>query len=241
MASKDYYSILWVNKSSSEAEIKKAYRKKAMEWHPDKHKWDKKAEDKFKEINEAYQVLWDSKKKAQYDSFWSAWDYSWFSSWWYEWFEDIFKNYSGSSKKYSKQNYDFSDIFSNMFSSSWSWSGKTYSSDPYEWFWSQFSSKTNANTRPKPVEASLDVEKVYEVPIFDLLLGTKLNIETIYNENLKLKIPECTKPWTRFKIKWKWRTSEWKIWDMFVITEAKMPKQIPDDVKSLLESIKYSL
>jgi DnaJ-class molecular chaperone len=85
------------------------------------------------------------------------------------------------------------------------------------------------------------VEKTYELPIFDLILWTKLNIETVYWENLKLKIPEWTKPWTKFKIKEKWRKTEWKTWDMFVIAEAKMPKNIPDDVKILLESIKYRL
>tara|TARA_B100001287_G_scaffold27757_2_gene19965 strand:- start:37 stop:1080 length:1044 start_codon:yes stop_codon:yes gene_type:complete len=70
--SKDYYSILGVNKSSSEDEIKKAYKKLALKYHPDRNKNDKKAEDKFKEINEAYQVLGDREKKSQYDTFGSA-------------------------------------------------------------------------------------------------------------------------------------------------------------------------
>lgn len=60
---KNYYDILGVPKSASEAEIKKAYKKMAMQYHPDRNKWDKKAEEKFKEINEAYQILSDSTKK----------------------------------------------------------------------------------------------------------------------------------------------------------------------------------
>lgn len=71
MASKsDYYDILGVTKSASADELKKAYRKQALEWHPDRHKDDKEpAEKRFKEINEAYQVLSDSNKRAAYDQY----------------------------------------------------------------------------------------------------------------------------------------------------------------------------
>lgn len=69
MTKKDYYSILGVNKTATEDEIKKAYRKLAMKLHPDKNPGDKKAEDKFKEATEAYDVLSDPKKKANYDQF----------------------------------------------------------------------------------------------------------------------------------------------------------------------------
>ena len=70
--SKNYYDILGVSKSASEAEIKKAYKKKAMQYHPDKNAGDKNAEAKFKEINEAYQTLGDTSKKKNYDQFGSA-------------------------------------------------------------------------------------------------------------------------------------------------------------------------
>ena len=69
---KDYYASLGVSKSASEAEIKKAYKKKAMEYHPDRNTGDKQSETKFKEINEAYQVLGDREKRANYDKFGSA-------------------------------------------------------------------------------------------------------------------------------------------------------------------------
>ena len=66
---RDYYEVLGVEKSASAEEIKKAYRKKAMQFHPDRNPGDKTAEEKFKEVGEAYEVLSDADKKARYDQF----------------------------------------------------------------------------------------------------------------------------------------------------------------------------
>lgn len=69
MAKRDYYEILGVTKNASDDEIKKAYRKLAIKYHPDKNPGDKEAEAKFKEINEAHDVLSDKQKRARYDQF----------------------------------------------------------------------------------------------------------------------------------------------------------------------------
>jgi molecular chaperone DnaJ len=69
MAKRDYYEILGINKNATAEEIKKAYRKKAIEHHPDKNPGDKTAEEKFKEAAEAYDVLSDPNKKARYDQY----------------------------------------------------------------------------------------------------------------------------------------------------------------------------
>lgn len=66
---KDYYDILGVSRSATQDEIKKAYRKLAVKYHPDKNPGDKEAEDKFKEVSEAYEVLGDEDKRKQYDQF----------------------------------------------------------------------------------------------------------------------------------------------------------------------------
>lgn len=110
MAKKDYYEILGIQKGASDDEIKKAFRKLALQYHPDRNAGDKEAEEKFKEINEAYQVLSDPQKRSQYDQFGTAdfngggfegggFDFSDFGG-----FGDIFDSFfgggfSGSSRK----------------------------------------------------------------------------------------------------------------------------------------------
>ena len=81
---KNYYSALGLKKGASEEDIKKAYRKLAMRYHPDRNAGDSKAEEKFKKVSEAYAVLSDKKKRGQYDQFGSEGFHQKFSQ------EDIF-------------------------------------------------------------------------------------------------------------------------------------------------------
>ena len=69
MSKRDYYDVLGVPKSSTEKEIKKAYKRLAMKYHPDKNQGDAQAADKFKEIKEAYEILTDADKRGQYDDY----------------------------------------------------------------------------------------------------------------------------------------------------------------------------
>jgi curved DNA-binding protein len=85
MATKDYYKVLGLEKTTPEGEIKKAYKKLAFKYHPDKNPGDAKAEERFKEISEAYAVLSDKSKRAQYDQFGSSGFHQRYSQ------EDIFK------------------------------------------------------------------------------------------------------------------------------------------------------
>jgi DnaJ-class molecular chaperone len=76
MAGRDYYEVLGVNRNASEKEIKQAYRKLARKHHPDVNPGDKSAEAKFKEINEAYEVLSNPEKRRKYDQFGAQWQYA---------------------------------------------------------------------------------------------------------------------------------------------------------------------
>ena len=106
---KDYYKILGVERSASEDDIRKAYRKLAMQYHPDRNPNDKQAEERFKEINEAYQVLNDPKKRTHYDrlgSDYSTWqrrgapgDFNW---------DDYVSGYPGGTRVNME---DFEDLF----------------------------------------------------------------------------------------------------------------------------------
>lgn len=110
---KDYYAILGVQKSATDADIKQAYRKLSRELHPDKHKGDKGKEAKFKEVNEAYEVLSDSTKRGNYDRFGNA-DFNGFGGGG----GGGGGGFGGFSQGFEGMNFngDLNDIFSSFFS-----------------------------------------------------------------------------------------------------------------------------
>lgn len=121
---KDYYNVLGVGKNASAEDIKKAYRKLAVKFHPDKNPGNKQAEEKFKEISEANDVLSDPEKRKKYDQFGENWAH-------YETagaggYGDQYRQYGSGGKQYSMNEEDlknmfggsgggFSDIFENLF------------------------------------------------------------------------------------------------------------------------------
>jgi curved DNA-binding protein len=170
MAEKDYYKILGVNKSASDEEIKKVYRKLAMKYHPDHTKGDKASEETFKQISEAYAVLSDKEKRSQYDTFGSAGFQQRFSQ------EDIFR---GS---------DFSDILREFgFGGSSFFSGKRGGNRFSFGSGSPFGARQQAQMKGSDL--------VYELPLSvrDVATGTSKVVNFQHKgrtERLTVKIPK---------------------------------------------------
>ncbi|MFR8441973.1 MAG: DnaJ domain-containing protein, partial [Campylobacter sp.] len=108
----DYYEILGVARDADAETIKKAFRKLALEFHPDRNQGDKESEEKFKKINEAYQILSDDQKRRMYDRYGK---------------EGISGAYSGASDG----GFDFSSIFGDFFEQAFGGGGRSRPSDPY--------------------------------------------------------------------------------------------------------------
>ena len=115
-AKKDYYEILGVSKTASDADIKKAYRKLAQKYHPDRNPDDKSAEAKFKEISEAYAVLSNKEARTKYDRFghnagqgFEGFDFSDFD------FRNFSGSFSGGGQRFSSAGMDLGDILGEMF------------------------------------------------------------------------------------------------------------------------------
>ena len=173
MPDNDYYKVLGVNKTAAAADIKKAYRKLAMKYHPDHTQGDKGAEEKFKNISEAYAVLSDKQKRQQYDTFGSAGFHQRFSQ------EDIFKGF------------DFSNIFKEF-----GFGGSNYSrgnrggarfsfggGSPFDGIFNQ------QQATPKGTDL------VYELPLTlqEIATGTTKTVTFSHqgrSENLTVKIPK---------------------------------------------------
>jgi len=172
MAESDYYKILGLTKNASEENIKKAYRKLAMKYHPDHSQGDKNAEEKFKEISEAYAVLSDKEKRQQYDSFGKNGFQQRFSQ------EDIFRGF------------DFSDIFGEFglgktsFFSNKGGFGKRFSFD---------STDSCGRHRRQPQVKGSDVSYELLLTLQEIALGTDKTIiinRQGQSEKITVKIPK---------------------------------------------------
>ena len=165
---KDYYSVLGLNKGVSDDEIKKAYRKLAMKYHPDRNEGDSKAESKFKEISEAYAVLSDKQKRDKYDQFGSEGFHQKFSQ------EDIFRDFDINE---ILRGFGFGTSSGNPFQGGFSGGG--FGSNPF-----QQQHRPDPNPPPLTKELSISFEEA--------ALGAQKSISISRNgtvENTNIKIP----------------------------------------------------
>ena len=152
MSKKDYYEVLGVIKSASPEEIKKAYRKLALKYHPDKNKGDKTAENKFKEASEAYHVLSDKERKSNYDQFGHA-------------------AFGGSGGRGGFSNFDFTNAFSDIFGS-----------DIFEDFFDGFGSTRGRGRRRSSNFRGADLRYDLSISLEDAYNGKKQEINFSSND-----------------------------------------------------------
>ncbi len=184
MEYKDYYKILGVDKDTSQNDIKKSYRKLAKKYHPDLNPNDNKAQEKFKELNEAYEVLGDAGKKKKYDQFGNRADYSNGQN-----FDP--SQYGGGGYTYSSSGAEgfggegFSDFFNMFFGGGGARSAR--------------SSRTQRQEMPRQSyesELNITLEEAYNGTTKDLTLNFMGE-----NKNLAIKIPKGILPGKKLKVK----------------------------------------
>lgn len=198
MQYKDYYKILGVEKNATKEEIKKKFRQLAKQYHPDLHPGDEEAEKKFKEINEAYEVLSDDKKRSTYDNFGSNYNF--------QGGQNFDPNSYGFSHFTSGGAGDFSDFFNLIFGGNFNggdFGGGADSNTGFGGFSDLFGGRRRSQRR-EPYESNLDVT------IEELQNGTTkkltLNINGI-NHDIDVKVPRGMTPNKRIKV----RGSKWGI------------------------------
>ncbi len=192
----DYYEILGVSKSATPEEIKKAYRKLALKYHPDKNHGDKAAEEKFKTISEAYAVLSDSEKKHQYDTFGSTNFHKRYSQ------EDIFRDF------------DINDILRQFGFNTGNGQGTFFhtnmrgSSNPFTSFFGQDARMGQgcASGGCRPQVKGQDMTYQLTVTLDDIMSGADKNLSLRTNgtlQNVSVKIPKGIEAGKKLRLKGK--------------------------------------
>ena len=192
MEYKDYYKILGVEKTATQDEIKKAYRKLAMKHHPDRNAGKKSSEEKFKEITEANEVLSDPDKRKKYDTLGSNWNQ--YRNTGGQGFDDFYTHFGGGKRQSgSGSSYEFNGNINDIFGNA----GGGFS-DFFESFFSGSGGGFGGRTQQQ--KTAIDVEANMNVTLEDVFVGSEKQI-SVEGKKLKIKINPGTKDGQKLRLK----------------------------------------
>ena len=220
MAFIDYYKILGVDKSIPQKDVKRAYLKRAKQFHPDLHPDDPKAKAKFQALTEAYDVIGDPEKRAKYDKYGEQWKQA-------ETYEKAgagFGGYGGAQGN-PFEGFDFSSFgsggtggFSSFFQDLFGGGMRGGQG---------FGAHTTYKEEPKNTQATVTID------MYTALLGGDIMVTTGTGERLKLKVKPETQPGTKVRLRGKGRGGT----DLILTYQVKLPTGLTERQKQLLQQM----
>ena len=218
MAFIDYYKILGVDKNIPQKDVKKAYLKRAKQFHPDLHPDDPKAKAKFQALNEAYDVIGDPEKRRKYDQYGEQWQQAdAFSAQGGGGFGGFGSGGGGGGNPFEGLDFSsftggggFSSFFENLFGGGGS----------------RRSQRTSGFSTRQPMESQASVT----LPLLTALLGGEVIVDTPTGTKLKLKIKPSTQPGTKVRLRGKGSGGS----DLILTYNVKLPEQLSDRQRSLI-------
>ena len=216
MAFIDYYKILGVDKTIAQKDVKKAYLKRAKQFHPDLHPDDPKAKAKFQALTEAYDVIGDPEKRAKYDKYGEQWKQA-------DAYERAggggFGGFSGQGGGNPFEGFDFS-AFS---------SGGGFSSFFQDLFGGRSAGSMHRTYQEKPTNTQATVT----IDMYTALLGGEVQITTGTGDRLRLKVKPETQPGTKVRLRGKGRGGT----DLILTYQVKLPTGLTERQRQLLREM----
>ena len=219
MAFIDYYKILGVDKSIPQKDVKKAYLKRAKQFHPDLHPDDPKAKAKFQALTEAYDVIGDPEKRAKYDKYGEQWKQADA----YEKAGGGFGGFGGQQGGNPFEGFDFQS-FGN--------GGSGFSS----FFQDLFGGMGGRTAHHTAHQAPQQTEATVTIDLYTALLGGDIMVTTGTGERLKLKVKPETQPGTKVRLRGKGRGGN----DLILTYQVKLPTKLSERQKQLLQEMQHA-